>query len=726
MTVIDLAAHRHRDAPDAPVGPVRTRAFRPDIQAMRAIAVLLVVLYHAGVPFLPGGFVGVDVFFVVSGYLITAHLLGELLATGHISLPRFYARRAKRLLPMATLVILSTLVATWILTTGLQARAVADDALWAGLFAMNVHLANEGVDYQAANGTGAALQHFWSLAIEEQFYLIWPLLLALASLGWWRSRRRARADPAVEVGNVETRPGVRISTTALTVAVVLVLILSFADGVHQTRVAQSLAYFVTPARAWELAAGGLVALHAPWLARRRWLQQNWLMVAGLVAVLIAAVVLTDSSAFPGWLVLLPVLGSAAMITAGLNSATGIERLAFTSPAMQGLGNISYSLYLWHWPMLVLAPAFFDVERLSPEQRVIVVGFAIWLATISSLGLEDPIRRMRQLSTGRALSVGAWLIVTVVVTSLAASLWIPDPKATGSYVAPVSGLDNLQRANTLSATRNAVPSNVQPELARAAQDKPSATSGDGKSCMVNLLDSTLSRSPSGSCVFGDRSGSRTVVLTGDSHAYEWFPALESLALKNHWRLVNLTKSGCALYAVQVVNTILKRDYRECYTWRTNVFQRIIRESPDLVITSAFTGSVNRDPTFTGRWLQGEASTIDRLRSTGAKVIVLADTPYPDLDIPSCLALHVTEATKCASPRVVALSDPERRRLGSVTAFQQGAAVIDPIPWFCNNATCPAVVGNVIVYSDTGHMTATYARLLASRLERALATAGRAGS
>jgi peptidoglycan/LPS O-acetylase OafA/YrhL len=719
MTVTDLDTRRQRDAPGAARSVAVVRAFRPDIQAMRAIAVVLVVLYHAGVPLLPGGFVGVDVFFVVSGYLITAHLLGELRTTGRVSLPRFYARRARRLLPMATLVILTTLVATWILTSGVQARAVAVDSLWAGLFAMNVHLANDGVDYQTAGTNAAALQHFWSLAIEEQFYLVWPLLLAFASLGWLLRHRRA---PLVAASSEGTRPRTAISITALTLVVVLVLAASFADGVHQTQVAQSLAYFVTPARAWELAAGGLVALHAGWLARRRWLQQDWLMIAGLAAVLASAVVLTDASVFPGWVVLLPVLGSAAMIIAGLNRATRLERFAFDRPVVQGVGNISYSLYLWHWPMLVLAPAFFDVEQLSVEQTVMVVVVAVWIATISYLGLEDPIRLLSGFGTGRSLSLGGALIATVVVTSMAASLWIPDPTATGSYVTPVSSADNLQQVITRSAAKDAIPSNVQPALNRAGKDKPTATTGDGKSCMVGLLDATLSRDPSGTCVFGDQHGTRTVVLTGDSHAYEWFPALESLALKRHWRLINLTKSGCTLYDVKQFNTVLNRDYRECYTWRELALQRISQESPDLIITSAFTGSINRDPSLTRRWLAGEATTVRRLQSTGAKVVVIADTPYPDIDVPDCLARHVTEATKCAVPRNVALSDPERRRRGAEVALEQGAKVIDPVPWFCNQTSCPAVVGNVIVYSDESHMTATYAQTLRSRLEAALNATG----
>jgi hypothetical protein len=220
------------------------------------------------------------------------------------------------------------------------------------------------------------------------------------------------------------------------------------------------------------------------------------------------------------------------------------------------------------------------------------------------------------------------------------------------------------------------------------------------------------------VFGQPRGSRTVVLTGDSHAYEWFPAIESIALQQHWRLVNLTKSGCTLYEVKQFNTVLNRDYRECYSWRERVQQRIVEESPDLIITSAFTGSINRDNSLTRRWLEGEAGTVRRLRATGAQVVVIADTPYPDFDVPDCLTRHVEEATKCVLARDVALSDPERRRRSSEVAIQAGAGVIDPIPWFCDAVSCPAVVGKEIVYSDNSHISATYAQLLRSRLEAAL--------
>jgi peptidoglycan/LPS O-acetylase OafA/YrhL len=719
MSTVDLDRLQHRDAAAETVHVPALRSFRPDIQGMRAVAVLLVVLYHAGVPFLPGGFVGVDVFFVISGYLITAHLLGELWATGRVSFASFYARRVKRLLPMATLVILVTLAATWIVTSGLQARELAVDSLWAGLFAMNIRLASEGVDYQAADGGASALQHFWSLAIEEQFYLFWPILLFVASLSWLRSRRRSPGGSADgSNADTETPPVKRISVTALTIVITVIVVASFVDGIHQTRTAQSLAYFATPARAWELVVGGLVALHAPWLARRSWLQQNWLIVIGLGSILLSAVIVTDSSAFPGWWALLPALGSAAIIVAGLAAPTRTEQFLLDRPVVQGLGNISYSLYLWHWPMLVLAPAYLSVDELTLLQALLVVGAAVWVSTITFLGIENRLRLLRSFAPRRGLALGAALTAGVVGISLAASVWIPDPKATGTYVNAVASSTNLRGAIVAATVADAVPANAQPALSQAGKDKPRATTGDGYSCMVGLLDASVSRDPRGSCVFGDPDGGRTVLLTGDSHAYQWFPALEALALRNHWKLISMTKSGCTLYNVKLFNTMLARDYRECYGWRTEVFDRITRESPDLIITSAFTASVNRDPSYTRRWVRGEEQTVRRLVGTGAKVVVLADTPYPATNIPRCLALHVSDTSKCAVPRQIALSDPERRRSGAEAALRAGAVLIDPVKWFCTAGSCPAIVGNTIVYSDNSHMTATYSRLLASRLEREL--------
>ncbi|MBM6404601.1 acyltransferase [Phycicoccus sp. CSK15P-2] len=709
------APDRDRTGPSTPSGPPRShrgrrrrqlpdgvvRGFRPDIEALRALAVVLVVLYHAGLPFLPGGYVGVDVFFVISGYLITRHLHRELIHTGRISLTDFYARRIRRLLPLATLVTLTTVIATWLLASPLQARRTATDALWATLFAMNIHLANTGVDYQA-NQDPSPLQHYWSLAIEEQFYLAWPLVLAAASLLWLRHR---------------TRP----ATWALTTTITLLTAASLAHGINQTETARALAYFTTPSRAWELGIGGLLAITAPHLARTRLLRHTptttALTIAGLATITTSAVLYADTTTFPGTAALAPTLGTATVIAAGLTHPTPLETHVLDTPVPQGLGRISYGLYLWHWPVLTLTPTYLDTTP-TPVQTALAVLLATWLASLTYIGLENPARTAAALRrVGRTLAVGATAVSLGAVVSLGAAALIPEPKGSGAAAATVDPARVVSEVGTAAQMR-AVPANLSPALVDVPDDTPSPATGDGVSCMVDLLDTGLARDPSGTCVFGDPAGKTTVVLAGDSHAYQWLPALEAIAVQRHWRLVSLTKSGCPAYDVALVNTILKRDYRECYTWRERVMARIAAERPDHVVLSAFTGSERRDPDFTAAWATGVGTTVSALREGGTTVTVLADTPYPQTDVPDCVAGHLDDARECAVPSEVALSDPERRAATARAAIDAGAAVLDPTPWFCTNDVCPAVVGTTVVYSDNSHMSATWSaalrRLLADRL------------
>ncbi len=709
MTTLAAPPRRARHLQPAPdPGRGWLRGYRPDIEALRALAVVLVVLYHAGVPFLKGGYVGVDVFFVISGYLITRHLHTELLTRGRISLTDFYARRIRRLLPLATLVTLATLTATWLIASPLQARRTATDALWSTLFAMNIHLANSGVDYQA-NQDPSPLQHYWSLAIEEQFYLVWPLLISAAGLVWLRRRRTPRPTP---------------STTLLLSVLTLATAASLAYAVHTTDIARSLAYFATPARAWELGIGGILAIAAPTLARTRLLAHTptttLLATTGLAAITTSALLYTDTTPFPGTAALLPVLGTAATLTAGLHRATPLETHLLDTPLPQGLGRISYGLYLWHWPLLTLAPTYLDTTP-TPLQTTATLTLALWLSTISYFGLEDPVRRMRALARLPWRAVGAGLGVAGVTASvsLAAAVLIPDPKGTGAEAASVDPAQVVTAVDDATTLR-ALPANLSPALADVPQDTPSPTTGDGISCMVDLLDTSIARDPAGTCVFGDPTADTTVVLAGDSHAYQWLPALEAVAVQRRWRVVSMTKSGCPLYDVRLVNTLLKRDYRECYAWRDEVLARIAAEKPDQVLLSAFTGSEKPDPGFTGRWADGVETTVGGLRAQGIGVTVLADTPYPRRDVPECLAAHLDDARACAVPRDEALSDPTRRAATLRAAKKAGASTVDPTAWFCTRSTCPVVVGTTVVYSDNSHMSATWStatrRLLADELGR----------
>lgn len=679
------------------------RKFRPDIEGLRAIAVLLVVLFHAGVPGLPGGYVGVDIFFVISGYLITTHLLTVVRTGRPVSLSAFYARRVRRLLPAATLVVIATVIGTWAMLSVLQARQVGVDALWTAVFAMNFHLALTGVDYQA-NQDPSPLQHFWSLAVEEQYYLVWPLLLSLVAVAAVRSRRLS-------------------PTAAITGTVLLVVGTSFAYSVYLTTAEPAYAYFLTTTRAWELGVGGLVAVAAGALASRRWLQSGWVGGLGLLLMAGSALVYTEDTPFPGWTAAVPVAGAAMVIASGMTRSNRVETWLLDHSPVQGIGRLSYGWYLWHWPVLVIAEMYLQRSLRLPE-ALVLVAVALWLAMCSYIAVEVPIRSYPSLqaSPARSLKFGAMLIASTLVVGLTATFVAPRLLGLGGRAAEITDSAQLSAAVIAGQGTAAIPANLTPDLTVAADDKPDLNAADGISCMVGLHTEDVSSDPGGSCVAGGtEDGATTVVLAGDSHAYHWIPALREIAIERNWRLVSMTKSGCPLYDVLMVNTQLKREYTECTAWREKVYERIEREHPAMVITSGAIFSP-RDQDFSDRWVRGVGATVGRLNLMDVRPVVIEDVPYPRQDVPKCLAQNPTEvAVNCMLSVDEALSDQARRAGTAGAATAAGAVVISPQNWFCGPQSCPPVIGQFLVYSDNSHISATYSAALAPLLGQLLPAA-----
>ena len=553
----------HRPTAGSPDG------FRPDVEGLRALAIGLVLLAHAGVPFAAGGYVGVDVFFVISGFLITRLLMGELDRSGSVSLLGFYARRIKRLMPQALLAIVAVIVLARLLLSPLRADAVAGDVMAAALSAMNWHLSSEAADYFAA-GTAGPLDHFWSLAVEEQFYLLWPLLLLGVTWPW--RRRGARANRVVLVVLVV------IATASLSLAVQLV-----AAGPEQ-------AYFSTPARAWELAAGALlaVALEGRRLGRRAAAAAAW---CGLAAIAYATVTFDEDTAVPGAAALVPVLGAAALVAAGSGATPAAPTRALTRAPAQYVGRRSYAWYVWHWPVLVFAGAAWG--PLSTLEGVAVTAASLLPALLTYRWIEEPLRRSRvharmPRATLAAAPAGASLAV-ILGLALAATLPTTPTLAEGD----ADGAARLERTSAIQRSARALrpsPRDADADRSRAYHD----------GCLV---PERPTRSPG--CVYGDRGAPTTVVLFGDSHAMQYFPALQRIAGRRHWRLVELTKAACPPAAVRVHSTILGRAYPECDAWREHALRRIGREErPAMIVV---TGSARYTVLERGRELDRAAST-----------------------------------------------------------------------------------------------------------------------
>jgi peptidoglycan/LPS O-acetylase OafA/YrhL len=365
------------DAVRLPAGPPRAgRAFRPDVEGLRAVAVVAVVLFHAGVPGLSGGYIGVDVFFVISGFLITSLMMREVARTGRLSLPAFYGRRARRILPASSLVLVTVILAAYHWLGFLRGDEIATDGTWAALFASNLRFADQGVDYLASQMAPSPLEHFWSLAVEEQFYFVWPAAVVLLIwLGW----RHA-------IGLV------------LSVAVLA----SFAWSVVGTGTTWS--YFSPATRAWELGAGCLLALLGDRLDRIPERLAVALSGLGLALIVVAALSYDGDTPFPGYAALLPV-GGAVLVLAGRGDALlGVAPLGL-------LGRLSYSLYLWHWPVLIIAAQAYG--PLGPAVRAQLVLLSLGLAVVTYTCVENPIRR------GTRLRRSHWLTLALAVLLIAA-------------------------------------------------------------------------------------------------------------------------------------------------------------------------------------------------------------------------------------------------------------------------------------------------------------------
>jgi peptidoglycan/LPS O-acetylase OafA/YrhL len=376
--------------------PPGDRKFRPDVQGMRAIAILLALVYHAGLPGFSGGYVGIEVFFVISGFVITGLLLREREGTGGTSLRSFYGRRARRIIPAATLVIIVTVIVSFHSLGPLVGHETAIDGLWAALFLANVHFAAVHTNYLVAQAPPSPLLNYWSLGVEEQFYIVYPTLFLL--IGWARKR--------------SFRQG-------LTVVLVAVIVASYAWSILLTSTNAPSAYFSLFTRAWELALGGLIAVHGRYFQR---IPQAWAAVAswaGLIVILVSSVTLSGSSAYPGALVAIPTLGAGLVIAAGAAQPTwGVERM-LARKSFQFLAAISFPLYLWHWPILEIAAQSRGVTSLPAWESILLLLFAGVIATLTYYLFENPIRHSRYLAQRRwaSLTMGLCLIAaTLAVTT----------------------------------------------------------------------------------------------------------------------------------------------------------------------------------------------------------------------------------------------------------------------------------------------------------------------
>ena len=708
---------------------------RTDIQALRAVAVLMVLIFHLWPAEMPGGFAGVDAFFVISGFLITSHLVAHPPRTP-VDLLRFWSRRLRRLLPAALLVLTVTLFASRWMAPDTQWNGTAKQARAAALYVVNWRLAGDAVDYLARNDKPTPVQHFWSLSVEEQFYLGWPVLILLLVLAAALLRAGDRS----------------ILITGLAVVVTA----SFWYSIHETATDPALAYFVTWARVWELGAGGLLAaMSAVAAARGRRLRvrpeiRSVLEVVGLVAVVGSGFALNSSTPFPSWRALLPVLGAVLVIAAAApDTGRSPGRLLAAGP-VQWLGDVSYSLYLWHWPLIVLVPYLGD-GRLSGAQQVGILGGSLLLGGFSKRYVEDPFRRPswgRPLLKPYALAAAAMGVVVGGATvqvhevslreeaagrqlhqQLQAVLpaGVPSPPlsmqgASGSVATSAAPSSPLLRRSCFgaaaltpgwgcfAATRSGT---LTPSPLRAATDRPDAygdSNGNG-SCFAYATAFAVV-----TCTRGDPRGTRRVALVGNSHAGQWLPALERIAAQQHWRITTYLASQCA-FADTPQRFPTPAGEQGCAGWTHHVESAVVAGHFDLVVMTnrISVGAVGLSRRASGpSYTRGYLSVLHVFAAARLHVLGIRDTPFPSMIIPDCLANHLDNYLACAGPRSSWLS-AEPLLTAASTIHDPQITTVDLTDRICQATTCPAAVGRVPVYLDGSHLTATYALTLAPYLE-----------
>jgi peptidoglycan/LPS O-acetylase OafA/YrhL len=692
--VLGLAGRAQDDAAVAATG---RRRFRPDIEGLRAIAVVLVVAFHAGIPGITGGYVGVDVFYVISGFLITGLLMDELERTGTISLRSFYARRVRRLLPLAALVLLAVAVGMQFFTPPVFRPTVRFDALSAAFYYSNWQFALESVNYLTLGGAQNPVLHYWSLSVEEQFYVAWPVLLVLAV-----AFRRGRG------------PGVR-ARCALVIAAIGGA--SLAYSVVRTSSQPAIAYFETTTRMWEFAAGAVIALALPQLLRTPRALAGLAGIAGLAAI--AAAVATDgpTTEFPGLAALLPVMGAALVVAAGAGgSAFGVTRLLSVAP-LRFIGTISYAWYLWHWPCLVFA----RTAHWAPTSGRIgwlatggAVAISLALAIVTHVLVEVPARRAAwfAIAPRRVALLGGSATATAVIALVIFG---------GPFVLPSGDIGLIGGANASTIPAAATP------LAAASSSPYAAMRG----CHVGYSAEDV---PSG-CVFGATTARRTIVLVGDSHAAQWFPALELLARREHFRLIAWTKSGCPLApGVHLYLPAIGRQYGECREWSANVLRRMhAMPRASLIIdarTSTYLPQVLSDDDDTvpraiaaRLWGAGFVAGVAGLQRDANRVVVLRDTPHAPQDIPACISWNPSHPARCNFARTRDGHSDDAEYAAERAAGIARAAYADPAPAVCGGAVCRAVVNGIITYRDDNHLTAAYSASIRRGLAQALSTTGR---
>jgi peptidoglycan/LPS O-acetylase OafA/YrhL len=676
------------------------RRFLPEVQALRAVAVLLVVAYHLRPDLVPGGFIGVDVFFVISGYLITGHMVREVTEHGRLRLAHFWANRARRILPAGLLVILLIVITASFVVPATEWRNLGRQAIASVFYVQNWVLAADSVDYSNSDNAATPFQHYWSLAVEEQFYLIWPLLVILA--GWLATRSR-RAD----------------LSRFLLLVFGIVVGASFAWSAISVGQQDASAYFVTTTRLWELGIGGILAVTLRYTERLRLLRTG-LALAGLIMIGIATFAFSGATPFPGFAALVPTLGAVAVIAAGRTSGPGSLTWLVDRGGVQWIGNISYSLYLWHFPIAVYAIALLGRAPTIMESLGLMMIMFVGSAA-SYYWVEQPIWKAPWARRSDLRALIAAGLAMVLVAGCTSVFWIRSAglerewdEAAESARAQAAGTDRFGAASPREGKYRAFLGTeraMTPNPLTAKQEDQFLETVEGD-CEPKRQDQVARR-----CDFGNPDSETVLAVVGDSHARMYTPAVLEIAEGHDWHVVTYIRNSCPYsYTARIFPGA-----ETCLASNRYTAERLRKLQPDAVVAAHYAGSRFVDDGRKWPGTAGLASAWAELVDSGTRVVVIQDAPDPKNEVTACVTEHYRQPRPCANRRSQAIKG--RGIYQAAARGVSGVSVVELTDRFCDESSCPAVIGNVLVYIDGNHISRTYSETLAPDLEPAVAKAVR---
>jgi peptidoglycan/LPS O-acetylase OafA/YrhL len=715
--------------------------FRADIEGLRAVAVVIVIFSHLQLSgnLFSGGFVGVDIFFVISGYLITTLLMHEYSknakankGSGWISLRIFYFRRARRLLPAAILVLFATVLFSYIFLNSVKAGQTLKDSLFALFFLANLNLISQNTDYFQQGFESGPLQHFWSLSVEEQYYLIFPTLFLITVLlnglkiGKYRLRWRQR----------------------LTLVVGTLTAVSLIWSVIQSNTSPVSGYFSSLTRVWEIGVGSLLAIGIfKGVPKESRLLNTVLASAGVFGILLSVLIFNSSSLFPGFNALLPILSTCCLIYVGASSSQSVVTRLLSAKVFTFLGKISYSLYLWHLPILILIPQFLEPKLSQSESRVILLIPILLLSILTYFFIERPIRTVNPPAKWEVRSTSlkdqtlekfnqievSLLIVIVIslavgflysngtlrvpksyqqITDASESKTQPTASPTSQSVKPevveyqqVLALWQEQLRSGLSITK--IPKGLNPPLSAQSGLAP----GEWGDCLNSLIPS---------CTTGSADAKRIAVVVGDSYASAIFPMVTNALDESEWRVIGIFRGQCMI--ADVVPIIKGKIDNECSNFRKSWFNYLNSLKPDLVLLSdnfdtKFSAPAN-GPTALVYWQMKLGESLRIVTSSSKNVIYFTAAPNMKA-LKDCVMASGEIGPGCVG---TASTRNTKRQIAAEVANSYGARSIDSREWTCVFQGCPAIVGEVAVYTDSSHLTRQFAVTLAPLLRAWLSKEG----